>query len=554
MARKQHAPSLDALMSEKLDGLSADGSMELIGTIIDMGGDAQSVVALHHAGGLLDQLLSKEVPARHTCRTHYFRANIWSARRRAEGHWQAWAWKSEFIDGEILELRKAVAHPGFAELDPIERAQILTNLGNILNHTGRFIEAIEYWDRALAGFPRFAMAAGNRGGGLGHYAGAVYDMGHERVLMLEAFHSFAAACTDEAVFDSVGNLPAREEFAKRMMAVWNHYDIPQISEDVDFINHPMGRGKKERSYRQWCLRNRLFINPLNDVGPNPLAAQDVLTLPSITVTADDAPGPPAVIHYFNIIKQEFCASRYALHEALTSTGVHFSDRRVLLNNMLDYPAFGFAVERVKMAFRGAYAVFDKIAFFLNAYLDLGHSERQVSFRTLWYVKGKGRELHPAWDGLANWPLRGLFWLSKDIFDDTLRSSTEPDARYLHELRNHMEHKFVSVHDGFLRAVSPNEVQPAKDGIFDISVDDLMAKTLRQLKLARAAIIYLSLGVDAEEQRRVRGRDADRIGTPMILDTWEDDWKQQDWGAFREILPRSLPKSPSCRKSSSFKRI
>lgn len=180
-----------------------------------------------------------------------------------------------------------------------------------------------------------------------------------------------------------------------------------------------------------------------------------------------------------------------------------------------------------MAFRGAYAVFDKIAFLLNAYLHLGHPERQVNFRTLWYAKGRGKELHPACDGLANWPLRGLFWLSKDIFEDTMRSSTEPDARYLYELRNHMEHKFVSVHDGFLRGVSTIEVQPAKAGIFDISLDDLMMKTLRQLKLARAAIIYMSLGIHAEEQRRAKARGADGASIPIILDTWEDEWKRQD---------------------------
>lgn len=328
--RQQRTPSLDELMARKLDGLSASEAIQLIGAIIDIGGSAQSVAALDHANGLLDQFLSGEVPTRHVFRTHYFRANIWSARRRAEGHWQAWAWKSEFIDGEILELRKAIAHPGFAELDPIERAQILTNLGTILNHTGRFIDAIECWDRALAAFPKFAMASGNRGGGLANYAGAVYCHGHERILMLAASNSFADACRDDAVFDSFGKLQVREEFAKRMMAIWNHFDIPRIAEDVDFKNHPMGWSKKERTYRQWCLHNRLFINPLNDVGPIPLAAQDVLTLPSITVKANDDPGPPAVIRYFNVIKQEFCASRYALHEATTSTGVHFSDRRTAL--------------------------------------------------------------------------------------------------------------------------------------------------------------------------------------------------------------------------------
>lgn len=527
MAGKQRKPSLALLMGKKLDELSASKAMQLIGTIIDLGGDERSLAALEHASGLLDQFLAGKVSAHHACRTHYFRANIWSAKRHASPDWQAWLWKSEPIDGEILELRRAVAHPGFAELNPLECAQIYTNLGNVLYHVGRFIEAVEYWDRALFAFPKFAMASGNRGIGLAHYAGAVYDPGHEGVLMLAAGHSLAEACAEDAVLDTPDNVVAQEQFGKRLAAIWDHYNIPRIAEEVDFENHPMGRGKKERAYRRWCLSNRLFINPLNDLGPNPIAAQDVMTMPSITVGFDDGPGPPAVFYYFNIIKQEFCAARYALYEGVTSTGVHFSDRRVLLYNTLDYPAFGFAVERMKMAFRSAYAVLDKTAFLLNAYLNLGHPERQVNFRNLWLAKGKGKELHPAFDGLANWPLRGLFWLSKDIFENDFRDITEPDAQGLYELRNHMEHKFVSTHDWFLRAISPHTTEPPKAGLFDISVTDLIAKTLRQLKLARAAIIYLSLGVHTEEWRRTNEHGTDKLSVPMILDTWDDDWKRQD---------------------------
>lgn len=526
MAKQQRKPALASLMAKKLDGLTASKVMQLIGTIIDMGGDEQSLTALDHASDLLDQFLSGNVPDHHGCRAHYFRANIWSAKRHASPDWRTWLWKSDAIDGEILELRRAIRHPGFAELHPMAQAQIYTNLGNVLNHAGRFIEAIEYWDRAIIAVPKFAMANGNRGVGLAHYAGAVYDPGHEGVLMLAACHSLAEACDEGAVLDNPENETALEQFAKRMAAIWGRYDIPRMADDLDLENHPMGRGGKEREYRRWCLGNRLFLNPLNDVGPNPIAAHDVLTLPSLTVGFEEGPGPPAVIHYFNIIKQEFCSARYALHEGMSSAGVHFSDRGVLLYNTLDYPAFGFAVERMKMAFRGAYAVFDKTAFLLNAYLNLGHSERQVNFRNLWFVKGKGKKLHPTLDGMANWPLRGLFWLSKDIFEDDFREVTEPDAQALYELRNHMEHKFVSVHDMFLRAISPFTAETPKAGILDISVSDLIAKTLRQLKLARAAIIYLSLAVYVEEQRRERESDG-RSSMPMSLDPWDDDWKRQD---------------------------
>lgn len=524
MAKRQRKPTLASLMAQAIDGLSDEAVMHLIGTIIDMGSDEESAAALDHAAGLLDQFLGNAVADRHACRSHYFRANIWAERRHGSPAQQAWVWRSEAIDGELIELRQAIRHAGFAELEPMARAQIYTNLGNVLNHTGRFIEAVEYWDRALASVPKFAMASGNRGIGLAHYAGALYDPGHEALLMLAACHSLADACAKDAVLDNPHVVQVQEEFSKRMAQIWGYYDIPGIEKAVDWDGHPMGRGKKEHDYRQWCLNHRLFINPLNDIAPAPIAAHDVITLPTITAEMEEGPEVPAIIHYFNIIKQEFCAARYALYEGVSSSGVHFSDRRVLLYNTLDYPAFGFAVERMKMAFRGAYAVFDKSAFFLNAYLGLGHKEQQVNFRNLWFVKGKGKELHPALDGLANWPLRGLFWLSKDIFEDDFREVTEPDAQSLYELRNHMEHKFVTVHDWLLRAVSPHPAETPKAGIFDISIDELLAKTLRQLKLARAAIIYLSLGVNAEERRR-REHDGDKLSVPMILDVWDDDWKR-----------------------------
>lgn len=525
MTKKSRKPTLASLMIQKLNGCSSHKAMELIGMIIDLGSDEKSLSALDHAGSLLDQLLLDDLPSQYISQAHYFRANIWSARRNISLDWQSWLWKSDAIDGEILELRQAIQHPAFVELNPIVQAQIYTNLGNILNHIGRFIEAIEYWDRALTVVPRFAMASGNRGVGLAYYAGALHDHGQKGMLMIFASHSLSMAFDKDAIYDSPDSTAAIEHFSNQLTAIWSHYDIPKMTVNLNLKNHPMGRGKKEREYRRWCLNQRLFINPLNDVGPNPIAARDVMTLPPITVGVDVGPGPPYVIHHFNIIKQEFCTARYALYEGMNSEEVHFSDRGVLLFNTLDYPAFGFGVERIKMAFRGAYAVFDKIAFLLNAYLSLGHSETKVNFRNVWLDKGKRNSLHPSLDGMANWPLRGLFWLSKDIFENNFRELTEPDAQLLYELRNHMEHKFVSVHDDFMRKISPLNTETPKVGILDISLDDLLSKTLRQLKLARAAIIYLSLAIYVEEKRREDDKDEKKFTFPMILDIWEDNWKR-----------------------------
>lgn len=516
--------ALLSLLNTDVSNLSEEETILLIANIIDTAGDERSSKGLAHAEELLDEVLADNISGYHECRTHYFRANIWAARYQLSGANQEWHWKSETFDNQLFELRKAIVHGSFQELPPIEQAQIFTNLGNALNHIGRFVEAIEYWDRAIAAVPKFAMAYGNRGIGFEYYALSHYDRRHEGVLMLEAFSSYGEATAENAIFDSYQST-ALYDFAGRMDAIWHHYDIPHISDNTDFENHSMGRGKRERKYRDWCLKNRLFLNSLNDVSPSPIAAQDILTLPSLTVSVDENLSPPEIVHYFNLIKQEFCSARYALYEGINYEGVHFSDRKVLLYDTLDYPAHGYAVERIKMAFRGAYAIFDKLAFLLNVYLNMGHSERHVNFRNVWL--NSKRELHPSLEDLSNWPLRGLFWLSKDIFENSFRETTESDSKKLYELRNHLEHKFVSVHDGFCRAVSQNHIGTPKTGIFDVSVDELIEKTYRQLKLARSAIIYLSLAVHVEENRRAEMAKPDRLVAPMPLYTWNDQWKRKD---------------------------
>lgn len=525
MSDLENEITLSSLMNINASEFSEQQIMQLAASIIDVAGEEGSLQGLAYAENILDGIVESGISDYHACRAHYFRANIWSARYQISEDNQKWLWKSETFDQELLELRKAIGHDWFPNLSSTERAQIYTNLGNALNHIGRFIEAIECWDRAIAAHPRFAMAYGNRGIGFACYAGAHYDPGHEGVLMMTAFSSFNEACAEDAVFDSLYQDKVVEDFSRKMIEIWSQYDIPRISENIEFENRSMGRGKNDRAYRKWCLKNRLFLNSLNDISPSPIAAQDILTLPSLTVPLEDGPSSPVIIHYFNLIKQEFCSARYSLYEGVSYKGVHFSDRKILLYNTLDYPAHGFSIERIKMAFRGAYAVFDKLAFLLNIYLNMKHSERHVNFRNVWLTRE--RELHPAFDELNNWPLRGLFWLSKDIFESAFQDSTDPDSRNLYDLRNHLEHKFVSVHDDFCRAISPNCMDTPKTGIFDISVADLIEKTLRQLKLARSAIIYLSLAVHTEEKRKLDGRDPNEISVPMTLDTWDDQWKRID---------------------------
>jgi hypothetical protein len=223
----------------------------------------------------------------------------------------------------------------------------------------------------------------------------------------------------------------------------------------------------------------------------------------------------------NQIKQEFASCRYIFFEGISSSKVHFSDRRVSLYNTNDYPSYSLAVEKIKIAFRLAYSILDKIAYFLNDYLDLKMPEKQVSFRSVWLEsKRKSKALRTEFNNRENWSLRGLFWLSKDLYEETIKSSIEPEAQELLEIRNHLEHKYLKVHEfGPLDSPHPEDTLAYSIGRFELT-----EKTLKMLKLARSAIVYLILAVHSEESARSKSRKNSDDVLNIYIDTWDDSWK------------------------------
>ncbi len=184
-----------------------------------------------------------------------------------------------------------------------------------------------------------------------------------------------------------------------------------------------------------ALDRRLFLNPLNDLGAFTVAATDDLVLPTIMESFDERPGaftPPPVIGFFNQMKQEYASARFMLYEGLNSTRLQFSDRGVRLFDTLDYPAHSLATERVRAAYRITYSLLDKVAFLVDHYWKLGKIADRINFKNVWMVEGKSRLLD-RFKANPNWPLRGLYWLSKELFDDQLKQTTAPDARELHDI-------------------------------------------------------------------------------------------------------------------------
>lgn len=515
----------DKLMtSGGIDGRSEEIAFNRTGTLIDISTDLGKEDGIATALTWCDELARRELSDAHAALLEYFRANAWAARHQLKHRDAAnrWNWEQPELQQQILHLRRAMLHAGYRKLDAIRQCQIQTNLGNQLSHIGRFVEALPRWEAALGARPRFGMALGNIGYGLKTYAHALYDPGHAAVFLAAAHARLTAALAPETEFESCDGDQVKESFAALRADIEKYVDVETVRSSIKLDGYDLGVSAEERTYRRWVLDERLFLNPLNDLGPHTIAARDILSLPNYTTAINE---PPTFTGLFNQMKQEFVSARWFLYECIHSDAPHFSDRDVTLYNTLDYPSYSLAVERAKVAYRVAYSLFDKVAFFLNDYAKLAVDPKSVYFRSVWYVgqDARKRVIRSELVNLENWPLRGLFWLSKDIFHPDLQDSAEPDAQELYVIRNCLEHSYLKVHEMLVPRIA--DLDPFYDRLaHSIQREAFIAKTLLILRRARGALIYLSLGMHQEEKHRAAGK-KDGLVAPMHLDPWDDDWKQ-----------------------------
>lgn len=423
-----------------------------------------------------------------------------------------WSWESDATEQETTHLRRAALPEGLSAQPIRRRCQVLTNLGNCYSTTGRYIEAIGTWDQALRLDPNFGMARGNRGIGLWKYARLQHDCSHRFALARESW----MALDPKDLHDLKPG--SEEHFRTTRAEIESAIPLAELSRELDLNASSLGASEAEREYRRWCLRQRMFLNPLNEIGTITVAAKDVLLCPPTVARLHEG---PRFHDYMSQIMQEFCSARWLAYEAIRQNEPHFSDHEVHLCDTLDYPSHGLHTEQLKLAFRSTYSLFDKIASFLNAYLGLHIPENRVSMRGIWYKEQtRSLGLRPEFAARGNPPLRGLFWLTKDLHENApgFRESTDPLSRHIVNIRNHLEHKFLKLHT-ILRTV------PAAD-----ESDDTMVKRIRRsefvdltthlLRMARSAIIQLGLSVYLEE----RGRAADRPPHTIIMPEFSPVWK------------------------------
>lgn len=395
---------------------------------------------------------------------------------------------------------------------------VYTNYANDLYQCGRLLKSIHELRFGVANY--FPMALGNMACKLITYAEYDYDEGHSDIFCNEAYQLLLKALE--------GNLDygARNFFNKEKERLEKYFPIEFLRNPYKFKKYSLGKSKIEQNYRKWCLNNNLYLNTLNDVFCHSLVAQDCIHLPNIITKIDVG----VKFHgLFNQLKQEYASARYLIYDGISNTGKHYSDNDVYLYNTLDYPVYGLGIEKIKCSYRSLYSLFDRIAFFINDYFELGIDERNVSFKSIWECKKTANGIIDLKKNMTNvetynHPLIGLYWLFKDIGKKKVKHDyLEPFIKEIADIRNAIEHRYLKVHDTmfFIHEDSAFSDSLAKSVYFS----DFKDATMTLLQYAREAIILLVLAVHREEQIKGKYRSSDMTIGHIALDKYEDEWKR-----------------------------
>ena len=249
--------------------------------------------------------------------------------------------------------------------------------------------------------------------------------------------------------EMIGN--ARNAFEKRL----NEYSkvfLPKYVDEVlkapiEIPEHTYS-DEDELTYRKWALSQRLFLTPQNDLPEVGIYhAHDSLHLPNMIMKTEDV--QLSILHgMVNQIKQEFIYARYQFYQSLdVQNKPSYADKDTCLFDFPDLPLYSIRIEMMKTAFRTVYSLFDKIAFFMNQYYDIGiQKEEHINFKSIWWTRrgGKGKggyEYKNPLDPTDNSALKGLYAISRD-FTDSLYESPNPYSKHISDLRNALEHKYV----------------------------------------------------------------------------------------------------------------
>ena len=404
--------------------------------------------------------------------------------------------KETELDQAKVYYRKALK---YNLQDAMFASQILVNLGNCFDHLGRVIDALECYEESLKWKPDHGMALGNKGLALLHYA--VLAGEHQGTFLVEAYSLLSQASKLRVPPEAVST------FSKFLE------DIREGFPDKQVLDKPpkypgyriKARSKFEGFLIEFCLKNRLYLNICNFCQKCDAAIGDTAVIKEMVVPTDKGDRYLHLSAYLNQIKQDYVTARFLLIlSRYKGLNLNFVDKHVKIIDTLDYSMHNIYIQLIKVTFKNFYDILDKIACFINDYLELEILETDVNFRRVWYPK-KTKTIRKKIEDTKSLSLNALFDIYRDFENGPYKK--------LRNTRNALTHRFVNIR--MFQKLEDDE---------NMTEDTLVRRTLELARIVRSAIIYLLYFVYVEEKKK--GAKLKGILAPMFAQELPDYLKSR----------------------------
>lgn len=379
-------------------------------------------------------------------------------------------WYSDDLMKAVISYRKALhalpkidwreSEGNIKKCDNL-RSMIETNLANNLSSQGRALCCIPHYDKAIS-IDNNPVAVMCKATNELFISDSLYDSGHSE------YHYFVAYELVVKGLDNINALYPEQrvplEEGGRLLEFKEWFDEFYETSAFDYFKEYTEdfTSKKHRAYLEWCAKNRLFLNDLNDVCEYPIAYQDVFSLPPFIQKLNGSLSMHEELSYhgnYDELKSDYCYARYLIFSSkdipedsmqmFNSTFQHVEDMAYSINNL--------KTAQYKSAFRTVYSLFDKVAYLISRFFDLNdlRHDKKISMDNLFRdFTGGNKEWKPhrKLKNSDNHFIHALFYILKDIRkvgnSDSVTKWLDPNAAAFAEIRNAMEHRSLKIVDDF----------------------------------------------------------------------------------------------------------
>jgi len=257
---------------------------------------------------------------------------------------------------------------------------ILANYGNCLDSLGRSLDALYCYDDALGIDPNHSMSIGNRA--LAKLLFANISGAYRTRTYIETYQELRSIIDKEDLL-LIGGYTANESFKEKSSK------IEVLFDDKSMLDQDISCGKDELKYStvfeeyyfDFCKKHRLFLNFHTGTHNCQYEILDSAFI-SIITRVDEGTRFYSLAKKVNDIKEDFLTSKLLLAQSeFRRDDFDNISQKVIFANTLDYANNTIYTALLKSSFRICYNILDKIAFFINDYLNLNMKDSRIYFHT-----------------------------------------------------------------------------------------------------------------------------------------------------------------------------